>query len=92
MPSQMAAVLRYLRHVRGAPEGDAASDGPLLRRFVAQRDEGALLRGVGLAEAEGWLAEQAGQLSQPEKEFIRSSLALRDREKDLLAVKELVVP
>ncbi len=41
MPSQLAAVLRYFRGVAGANDCDAQGDGPLLRRFAAERDEGA---------------------------------------------------
>src|SRR5262249_22786761 len=37
----VAGVLRYLRHLTRPTEHDAQSDGQLLRRFVAQRDESA---------------------------------------------------
>jgi WD40 repeat protein/DNA-binding SARP family transcriptional activator len=37
---------------------------------AAGRDEGALLRGAPLVEAEGWLAERAGELSEAESGFI----------------------
>ena len=45
MRSQLAAVLRYIRHVSGAPESDGQGDAPLLERFIAGRDieEGAEL-------------------------------------------------
>jgi len=42
-------------------------------------DEGALLRGAPLAEAEGWLAERVGDLSEAERSFIRTGVALRER-------------
>jgi len=40
------------------------------------QDEGALLRGGLLAEAEAWLAERSSELSQQETEFIEASIAL----------------
>ena len=43
------------------------------------RDEGALLRGTPLAQAEEWLAAREQELSQPEKEFIGTSAALREQ-------------
>ncbi len=50
-----------------------------IRQWLASdRDEGALLRGAPLAEAEGWLAEKENYLSQPEQEFIRASLHQRE--------------
>ncbi|HBK97025.1 MAG TPA: hypothetical protein DD001_06660 [Microcoleaceae bacterium UBA10368] len=45
-----------------------------------QRDDGALLQRVPLAEAEGWLQDRGGELSLGEREFIRLSSELRDRE------------
>jgi WD40 repeat protein len=45
------------------------------------RDEGALLRGAPLAEAEGWLYERGTDLSQTEREFIRASTALHECER-----------
>ncbi len=45
-----------------------------------QRVDGALLQRVPLAEAEGWLQERGGELSRDEREFIRLSSELRDRE------------
>ena len=44
------------------------------------RDDGALLRGVPLAEAEGWLAERSAALNTAEAQFIHASLAARDAE------------
>jgi sugar lactone lactonase YvrE len=44
------------------------------------RDEGALLRGAPLIEAEGWLGRQESHLSQAERDFIQAGLALRQRE------------
>ena len=46
----------------------------------AQRDEGRLLRGRDLAEAERWLAERGYDLSQDERACIRESMSLRERE------------
>ena len=45
----------------------------------AQRDEGALLHGVALGEAEVRFEERQGDLSSVEREFIRKSLEFRDR-------------
>lgn len=47
---------------------------------ASQQDEGALLRGAPLAEAEGWLAKQEADLSRPECDFIQTSVALREHE------------
>ncbi len=44
------------------------------------RDEGALLRGARLAEAEERLNDHADELSQTEKAFIKASFTLRERE------------
>jgi WD40 repeat protein len=45
------------------------------------KDEGALLRGLSLAEAKEWLNNRQDELSATEREFIQESLALREREK-----------
>jgi WD40 repeat protein len=45
------------------------------------QDEGALLRGTSLAEAERWLAGRAEHLTPGEREFIEASLDLRERER-----------
>ncbi|MGH3866182.1 MAG: trypsin-like peptidase domain-containing protein [Pseudonocardiaceae bacterium] len=55
-----------------------------LRGSVAQwetvrRNEGALLRGAPLAEAERWLAERPEDLGAPERQFVYASRALRTR-------------
>jgi WD40 repeat protein len=47
---------------------------------ASERDDGALLRGVPLAEAEEWLTEREADLSQTERQFIRKSLALQEQE------------
>ncbi|MEW5989361.1 MAG: BTAD domain-containing putative transcriptional regulator, partial [Chloroflexota bacterium] len=44
------------------------------------RDEGALLRGAPLAEAEAWLGQREEELSAGESLFIVDSVALRQRE------------
>lgn len=46
---------------------------------AAGEDEGALLRGIPLAEAEGRLEERVQHLSQIEQHFIRASIASRER-------------
>ncbi|MFB2771208.1 tetratricopeptide repeat protein [Pelatocladus sp. BLCC-F211] len=46
-----------------------------------QRDEGALLRGAVLKEAEEKLEQRREELSKGEKEFIQASVALRQRSK-----------
>jgi WD40 repeat protein/DNA-binding SARP family transcriptional activator len=46
---------------------------------TSERDEGALLRGAPLAEAEGWLAERRAELSPAEEGFIHASVALREQ-------------
>ncbi|MCC7019089.1 MAG: hypothetical protein IT332_05010 [Ardenticatenales bacterium] len=43
-------------------------------------DEGALLRGAPLAEAEGWFAERRADLTDAERRFIEAGVELRDRE------------
>ncbi len=46
---------------------------------ASKRDEGALLRGAPLAEAQGWLAERESELSQSDKGLIHASVTLRER-------------
>ncbi len=45
----------------------------------ANRDEEALLRGMPLTVAQEWLKERSVELSVTEQEYIRQSVALRDR-------------
>lgn len=45
---------------------------------TSDRDEGALLRGAPLAQAESWLAEREGELSEAEQDFIQASVTLRE--------------
>ncbi len=57
-----------------------------LRAAVCQwensaRDEGALLRGAPLAQAEVWRVERGAILSQLDNEFIQASMNLQDRER-----------
>ncbi len=47
---------------------------------ISNKDEGALLRGVLLAEAESWLKQRAADLSATESGFIQAGMALRERE------------
>ncbi|MBN1236651.1 MAG: trypsin-like peptidase domain-containing protein, partial [Methanotrichaceae archaeon] len=49
---------------------------------VSGRDEGRLLRGRRLEEAEGWHKEREKDLGEVEREFISASLGLRGREKE----------
>jgi WD40 repeat protein len=46
---------------------------------ASDRDTGALLRGVPLAEAEEWAASRPRDLSSQEREFVAASVALRDQ-------------
>jgi WD40 repeat protein/DNA-binding SARP family transcriptional activator len=45
---------------------------------LSNQDDGALLRGAPLAQAENWLAERGTELSPAEEEFIQASVALRE--------------
>ena len=56
--------------------------GALAQWEVSQHDEGALLRGRPLAEAEDWLAEREGDLSVTGANFIRAGIELRNRRAD----------
>ena len=63
-----------------------------LRQWQASaQDEGALLRGAPLVEAEQWLAERPAELSQAEEEFIQASVAHRQaaRQRELEAARRL---
>jgi hypothetical protein len=48
---------------------------------MTQRDEGALLRGVMLVDAEEKLKQRREDLREEEQEFIQASVALRERER-----------
>jgi WD40 repeat protein/DNA-binding SARP family transcriptional activator len=51
-----------------------------LRQWQASaQDEGALLRGAPLVEAEHWLADRPAELSQAEQAFIRAGVEARER-------------
>jgi WD40 repeat protein len=57
-----------------------------------QRDEGALLRGAALADAEEKLQQRREDLSEAEQEFIRASGALHEREqKQRLRRRQLTI-
>jgi WD40 repeat protein/DNA-binding SARP family transcriptional activator len=77
------------RAFRGWQEGLRAS----LRQWEQSgQDEGALLRGAPLAQAESWLASRPDELSSAEAAFIRASIALRERreaERDAQRRREL---
>ncbi len=64
-----------------------------MRRWEATgEDEGALLRGAPLAEAEGWRGSHTASLSETELEFINAGIQLRERdasERELLRQREL---
>jgi WD40 repeat protein/DNA-binding SARP family transcriptional activator len=47
---------------------------------ASERDEGALLRGAPLLEAENWLAEREGELSEVEWDYVQAGAALRERQ------------
>ncbi|MEM7119003.1 MAG: BTAD domain-containing putative transcriptional regulator [Chloroflexota bacterium] len=51
------------------------------------RDEGGLLRGVSLGEAEAWLTQRGGDLPNDVHDFIRASLDLRAREEEAVATQ-----
>ena len=57
--------------------------GSLEQWSVAKHDEGALLRGLPLTEAEGWMAERRDYLSQAELTYIQKSINAQNREKAL---------
>lgn len=51
-----------------------------LRQWQANdQDEGALLRGAPLAEAENWFNQRGADLNEAERQFIQAGLALRER-------------
>jgi WD40 repeat protein/serine/threonine protein kinase len=47
---------------------------------ASEQDEGALLRGAPLVEAENWLNQRRTDLNEAEREFIQAGLALRERQ------------
>lgn len=58
-----------------------------LRTVVRQwkgsdKDEGALWRGVSLAESQDWQQKRSDELTQEERDFIQASVALRERERE----------
>jgi hypothetical protein len=52
---------------------------------ATNKDEGALLRGVPLAEAEHWVQTRQAELSLSDRDFIQQSVQMRDRERRLQA-------
>ncbi len=82
------ALIREWGRLRGWMESDRSFRTWQERLRAARRqweatgnDDGALLRGAPLAEAEDWQQRRLGELSPEERVFIQLSLALRDREK-----------
>jgi len=59
--------------------------GTLRQWEASSQDEGALLHGVPLAQAERWLLERPDDLNPDERRYIQESVALREREQ---AVRE----
>ena len=49
--------------------------------LASEKDDGALLRGAPLVQAEVWQAKRKDQLSLNEREFLQVSVALRERER-----------
>jgi WD40 repeat protein len=49
---------------------------------AAKRDDGRLLRGLRLGEAERWLKERKGDLNEAEIDYVWASVELREREKE----------
>ncbi len=64
-----------------------------IRQWEASgEDEGALLRGAPLAEAEAWLETHTGELSGKEVGFVKASIALREQhvaEREAMQQREL---
>src|SRR5918996_926899 len=46
-----------------------------------RRDEGTLLRGGLLAEAERWLGDRGGELAEPERHYILTSIKMQEQER-----------
>jgi signal transduction histidine kinase len=52
-----------------------------MKQWIANgKDEGALLRGAPLVEAEGWLEKRSSDVKDSEQEYINLSILLRERE------------
>jgi WD40 repeat protein len=47
---------------------------------IGKREEGRLLRGRDLAEAEGWLSQRVSDLTKDEKKYVESSISLKEKE------------
>jgi hypothetical protein len=52
---------------------------------VIGRDNGALLRGGLLAEAERWVGERGGELAEAERDYILTSITMREQEQERVA-------
>jgi WD40 repeat protein/DNA-binding SARP family transcriptional activator len=50
--------------------------------YASERDEGALLRGTPLAQAEEWLSRRENDIGPEERAYIQASLDLRESEQD----------
>lgn len=80
------ALIREWKRLRGwlAEDREFLLWGQRLRAALHQwetsgRDEGALLRGAPLTEAEGWFTRRQTGLSQTEQAFIQAGLGLREQ-------------
>ncbi|MCB0210062.1 MAG: hypothetical protein KDJ52_12070 [Anaerolineae bacterium] len=56
--------------------------------LAAGWDEGSLLRGTPLAEAENWLEQRSDDLSRPERDFVWRSITLREQEQAAEAAEQ----
>ena len=86
------ALIKRWERMRGWMEADRAfrawQEGlrAALRQWESNnRDEGALLHGVPLVQAESWLAAPATELSETEVMFIRAGVAHREQREALSA-------
>lgn len=83
------ALIREWKLLQGWMERDRAFRlwqerlrGLILQWESKNQDEGALLRGALLAEAEGWQQKHPDELSKDEQYFIQKSIDLREKERD----------
>ncbi len=60
-----------------------------INEWKIKKDEGSLLRGASLVEAIDWNDKRKKELNQSEKDYIRSSLELKEKEQELKEKKQL---